>query len=102
MASDQFLHQAPGRQNPAGAWLLVAAGTPGILLAYWSDEETALVRKFLIDLTFSIVISFGLWEFGLARRIWPEHPYLAISLLTAVSCAAFQIVLRDKAKSSGQ
>ena len=63
------------------------------------------MRKFLIDLTFSIVISFGLWEFGLARRIWPAHPYLAISLLTAFSCAVFQIVLkRDseaKEKSKG-
>ncbi|HXY78627.1 MAG TPA: hypothetical protein VEH47_07415 [Candidatus Acidoferrales bacterium] len=64
------------------------------------------MRKFLIDLTFSIVFSFGLWEFGLARQIWPAHPYLAISLITAVSCAVLQAVLRDetkeKSKSSGQ
>jgi len=61
------------------------------------------VRKFLIDLTFSIVISFGLWEFGLARRIWPAHPYLAISLLTAVTCAILQVVLKKDAaeKSKG-
>jgi len=60
------------------------------------------VRKFLIDLTFSIVISFGLWEFGLARRIWPAHPYLAISLLTAVTCAILQIVLKKDAESKGR
>lgn len=60
------------------------------------------MRKFLIDLTFSIVISFGLWEFGLARRIWPAHPYLAISLLTAVTCAILQIVLKKDAESKGR
>jgi hypothetical protein len=57
------------------------------------------VRIFLIDLVASIVISIGLWEFGLARRIWPEHPYLATTLVVAACCAALQVVLsRDEAK----
>ena len=61
------------------------------------------MRIFLIDLVASIVISIGLWEFGLARKIWPEHPYLATSLVVAATCAALQIVLsRDKAKEKSK
>ena len=55
------------------------------------------MRVFLIDLVASIVISIGLWEFGLARQIWPAHPYLATSLIVAVSCIVLQIVLKRDA-----
>jgi hypothetical protein len=43
------------------------------------------MRIFLITLAVSIITSIGLWNFGIAHRIWPAHPLLCTTLL-AMAC----------------
>jgi hypothetical protein len=40
------------------------------------------MRIFLITLAVCIVTSIGLWNFGLAQRIWPAHPLWCTTLLS--------------------
>jgi hypothetical protein len=61
------------------------------------------MRVFLITLAASIALSIGLWNFGLARRIWPSHPLLATTLIAAGCATAVQLLLtRDEAISKKQ
>ena len=62
------------------------------------------MRVFLITLVVSIFETIGLWSFGLAKRIWPNHPILAITVIAAVSGIVIQTLLSTesrKQKSSG-
>ncbi len=62
------------------------------------------MRIFLITLAASTGISIVLWNFGLAAKIWPEHPFFA-TLAIAMACGiAIQLLLsRDAAtRNSGK
>ena len=56
------------------------------------------MRVFLITLVVSILETIFLWTFGLAQRIWPTHPLLAISLIAGVSAIVIQALLSEHAK----
>jgi hypothetical protein len=58
----------------------------------------ATMRIFLIVLVASLIASIGLWNFGLAQRIWPEHPLLATALIAGVGAAVLELVLRRDAR----
>jgi len=50
------------------------------------------MRTFLVTLAVSTVAGVALWQFGLAHRIWPSHPFLA-TVVVAASCGfAAQLV----------
>jgi hypothetical protein len=51
------------------------------------------MRIFLITLVASTVISVALWQFGLARKIRPAHPLLAITVIAAACGIAVETVL---------
>jgi hypothetical protein len=51
------------------------------------------VRIFLITLLVSTVASIVLWQFGLAGRIWPAHPFVAAVALAALCGIVIQLVL---------
>ena len=61
------------------------------------------MRIFLITLVVSIVASIGLWNFGVAQKIWPAHPMFATILIAAACGIAVQMVLtRDAARDSAR
>lgn len=61
------------------------------------------MRVFLITLAVSIGLSIGLWNFGLAEKIWPSHPLLATTVIAMACAIAVQTILtRDEARSSRQ
>jgi hypothetical protein len=53
------------------------------------------MRTFLITLVVSIVASIGLWSFGLAARIWPDHPLFATTLIACACGIVVQTWLRS-------
>jgi hypothetical protein len=57
------------------------------------------MRIFLLTLLATTLFSFAFWQFGLARIIWPAHPFLAITLMTAVCWYVVQSVLTRDAAS---
>ena len=58
----------------------------------------AKMRIFLIVLAVSIALSIGLWNFGLAQKIWPSHPLLATTVIAMVCAMVVQTILtRDEA-----
>ena len=54
----------------------------------------AAMRVFLITLAVSLGLSIGLWNFGLAHKIWPSHPLLATTVIAMVCAMAVQTILR--------
>jgi hypothetical protein len=57
------------------------------------------MRTVLITFLVSTVASVVLWQFGLAHRIWPVHPFLA-TLGIAVGCGiVVQLVLSQASAS---
>jgi hypothetical protein len=56
------------------------------------------MRIFLITLGVSIVTSIGLWNLGLAQRIWPEHPLLCTTLLSMACGITTQSLLTSEAR----
>jgi hypothetical protein len=56
------------------------------------------MRIFLIELVASFIASVGLWNFGLAQRIWPAHPFWATTLIVGMGAAILDIVLRRDAR----
>ena len=54
----------------------------------------AAMRVFLITLAVSLGLSIGLWNFGLAQKIWPSHPLLATTVIAMVCAMAVQTILR--------
>jgi hypothetical protein len=57
------------------------------------------VRVFLITLAVSIFETIFLWSFGLAQKIWPAHPLLAITVIAGVSGIVIQALLSQDAHS---
>jgi hypothetical protein len=56
------------------------------------------MRVFLIVLAVSVVGSIVLYNFGIAQRIWPEHPALATTIVAGGCAAVMQSILsRDAA-----
>ena len=55
------------------------------------------MRIFLTTLALSIGGTIVLWNFGLARLIWPAHPALATTLIIGAAAIALQFVLSDHA-----
>jgi hypothetical protein len=54
------------------------------------------MRIFMITLGVSIITSIGLWNFGIAERIWPTHPLLCTTLLSmACGITAQTLLTRD-------
>jgi hypothetical protein len=51
------------------------------------------VRIFLITLLVSTVASIVFWQFGLAGKIWPAHPFVAALVLAALCGIVIQLVL---------
>ncbi len=49
------------------------------------------MRIFLVTLAVSTVSGVALWQFGLAHRIWPSHPFLATVVVAAGSGIAAQL-----------
>ena len=49
------------------------------------------MRIFLVTLAVSTVSGVALWQFGLAHRIWPSHPFLASVVVAAGSGIAAQL-----------
>lgn len=49
------------------------------------------MRIFLVTLAVSTVAGVALWQFGLAHRIWPSHPFLATVVVAAGSGIAAQL-----------
>ena len=49
------------------------------------------MRVFLVTLAVSAVSGVALWQFGLAHRIWPSHPFLATVVVAAGSGIAAQL-----------
>jgi hypothetical protein len=56
------------------------------------------MRIFLITLGVCIITSVGLWNLGLAHRIWPTHPLLCTTLLSMASGMIVDALLRQDAK----
>lgn len=51
------------------------------------------MRTWLITLLVSTLVTVAFWQFGLARMVWPAHPFLA-TLGIAVTCGiATQLLL---------
>jgi len=50
------------------------------------------MRIFLVTLAVSTVAGVTLWQFGLAHRIWPSHPFLATVVIAAGGGIAAQLV----------
>jgi hypothetical protein len=48
---------------------------------------------FLITLLVSTVASIVFWQFGLAGKIWPAHPFVAALVLAALCGIVIQLVL---------
>ncbi len=55
------------------------------------------MRIFLITFGVSILSTIGLWNFGLARMIWPSHPLLATTVLATICGIVTQELLRADA-----
>jgi predicted exporter len=56
------------------------------------------MRKWLITLLVSTVVTVAFWQFGLANIVWPAHPFLA-TLGIAVACGiAAQLLLPKTAR----
>jgi hypothetical protein len=51
------------------------------------------MRVFLIVLVASIVPSILFWNFGLAHKVWPNHPMLLTTVVAGVCAAAVQQLL---------
>jgi hypothetical protein len=51
------------------------------------------MRIFLITLLVSTVSGIVLWQFGLAGKIWPAHPFFTSVALAAACGIAAQLVL---------
>jgi hypothetical protein len=47
----------------------------------------------------SILETSVLWSFGLAQKIWPAHPILAITLIAGVSGIVIQALLSQDGRS---
>ena len=60
------------------------------------------LRTFLIVLAVSIGLSIGLWNFGIAGKIWPSHPLLATTLIAMVCAMAVQTILMHDEASRKQ
>ncbi len=61
------------------------------------------MRIFLITLAASTGLSIALWEFGLAAKIWPQHPFFTTVAIAAACGIAIQLLLsRDAARDSGK
>jgi hypothetical protein len=62
------------------------------------------MRIFLITLAVSTGLSILLWNFGLARNIWPAHPFFTTIAIAAGCGIAVQLLLsRDAAtRNSGE
>jgi hypothetical protein len=57
------------------------------------------MRIFLITLVVSIFETIVLWSFGLAQKIWPAHPLLAITAIAAISAIVIQALLSTDTRS---
>ena len=56
------------------------------------------MRVLLITFLVSTVATVALWQFGLAYKIWPAHPFLAAVAIAAAGGIAIQLLLsRDSA-----
>jgi len=56
------------------------------------------MRVFGMTLLVSTVASITLWNLGLARKIWPTHPFLATVIVAAIIAVAVQLTWeRNKA-----
>jgi hypothetical protein len=53
------------------------------------------MRAFLTTLAVSTVSAIVLWNFGLARMIWPAHALLATILVAALCGAAVQLIMSE-------
>jgi len=51
------------------------------------------MRIFLITLLVSTVGGIVFWNFGLANKIWPAHPFVTAVALAALCGIAVQLVL---------
>jgi hypothetical protein len=51
------------------------------------------MRVFLITLLVSTVGGIVFWNFGLANKIWPAHPFVTAVALAAICGIAVQLVL---------
>jgi hypothetical protein len=57
------------------------------------------MRIVLITLLVSTVASVAFWQFGLAYKLWPAHPFFA-TLVIAVACGiAVQLLLSHDSAS---
>jgi hypothetical protein len=54
------------------------------------------LRNFLITLVLSIGGTVVLWNFGLARLIWPAHPMLATTLIIGLAAIVLQFLISEK------
>ncbi|MFZ0963698.1 MAG: hypothetical protein WAO35_22770 [Terriglobia bacterium] len=59
------------------------------------------LHVFLMTLVVSIIQTILFWPTGLARRIWPAHPILFITIIAAVSAIVIQVLLSRDARSQG-
>jgi hypothetical protein len=59
------------------------------------------MRIFLITLGVSIITSIGLWNLGVAQRIWPGHPLLCTTLLSMACGITAQSLLTNEAQQRG-
>jgi hypothetical protein len=51
------------------------------------------MRIFLITLLVSTVAGIVFWNFGLAGKIWPSHPFVTAVALAAICGIVVQLVL---------
>jgi len=57
------------------------------------------LRVFVITLVVSVLETYFLWSSGLAQKIWPAHPILAITLIAGVSGIVIQVLISHDAQS---
>ena len=56
------------------------------------------MRIFLVTLAVSTVSGVGLWQFGLAHRVWPSHPFdAAVAIAAGCGIAAQLVASQDPA-----
>lgn len=73
-------------------------GTLEIPVTYMSVRD--VMRIFLITLLVSTVATIVFWNFGLAGKIWPAHPFFAAVVLAAACGIVVQLVLTYETSSS--
>jgi uncharacterized membrane protein len=60
-----------------------------------SGTNEGLMRVFLAVLGVSTISSVMLWNFGLAHRIWPTHPFFATAVIAALCAIVTQLSLKE-------